>query len=429
MSHDVDAPAGVPGLVVVVGGGVAGFGVVRELRRRGFAGGIALVDPQGVPYDRPPLSKEFLTGDTDAHRLLLAPPAWFAEHGVELVEDLAVRVVPGGVHPDGGPAPHRVETASGRVLEAGAVVLATGGRPRALDVAGADYPDLITLRTRADAEALRDRLTFGTDVAVVGGGFTGAEVAAAARRSLAAVTLVTGTDAPAGAAVGPALAARLHRMHAEHGVAVEVGRAAWIEHRDADGGAALPAAHRLHLHDGRTVDADVVVLAGGTVPDTALAEDAGLEVADGVLTDAMGRTTVPGILAVGDAARARESAWAPSRHWEPALRSGAAAAAAILGEEADAPGAPWFWSDRYDAHVEAVGDMTVPAGGRIVDREVRGTVVASFALAADGTLRGAASIDDPMTVKTARRIIDRGIVVDAAALADPAVPVKSLARG
>ena len=146
MSHDVEAPAGVPGSVVVVGGGVAGFAVVRELRRCGFAGGIALVDPQGVPYDRPPLSKEFLTGDADAHRLLLAPPAWFAEHGVELVEDLAVRVVPGGVHPDGGPAPHRVETASGRVLDADAVVLATGGRPRALDVAGADHPDLITLR-------------------------------------------------------------------------------------------------------------------------------------------------------------------------------------------------------------------------------------------------------------------------------------------
>ena len=112
-----------------------------------------------------------------------------------------------------------------------------------------------------------------------------------------------------------------------------------------------------------------------------------------------------------------------------ARRAVTAAAAAFLGGQADAPGAPWFWSDRYDAHVEAVGDMTVPAGGRIVDREVRGVVVASFALAADGTLRGAASIDDPMTVKAARRIIDRGIVVDAAALADPAVPVKSLARG
>ena len=82
MSHDVGAPAGVPGSVAVVGGGVAGFAVVRELRRRGFAGGIVLVDPQGVPYDRPPLSKEFLTGDADARRLLLAPPTWFAEHGV-----------------------------------------------------------------------------------------------------------------------------------------------------------------------------------------------------------------------------------------------------------------------------------------------------------------------------------------------------------
>ena len=85
MSHDVEAPAGVPGSVAVVGGGVAGFAVVRELRRRGFAGEIALVDPQGVPYDRPPLSKEFLTGDADARRLLLAPPTWFAEHGVEPV--------------------------------------------------------------------------------------------------------------------------------------------------------------------------------------------------------------------------------------------------------------------------------------------------------------------------------------------------------
>ena len=157
----------------------------------------------------------------------------------------------------------RQETASGRVLEADAVVLATGGRPRALDVAGADHPDLITLRTRADAEALRDRLTFGAEVAVVGGGFTGAEVAAAARRSLAAVTLVTGTDAPARAAVGPALAARLHRMHAEHGVAVEVGRAAWIEHRDADGG---PAPHRVETASGRVLDADAVVLATGGRP-------------------------------------------------------------------------------------------------------------------------------------------------------------------
>lgn len=429
MSGAAGAEAGVPASVVVVGGGLAGFGTIRELRRRGYEGRLALVEPQGVPYDRPPLSKEFLTGDTDAHRLLLAPPSWFAEHRVELVEESAVRLVPGGAHLDGDPVPHRVQLTSGRLLEADAVVLATGGRPRPLDVEGAAHPALNTLRTRADAAGLRERLHFGAEVAVVGGGFTGAEAASSARQALAAVTLVTATDAPALNAVGPALAARLHRMHAEHGVAVEVGRVARIEHRDEEGGAALPAAHRLHLGDGRTVDADVVVLAGGTVPDTALAEEAGLEVADGVLTDAAGRTAVPGILAVGDAAREPGSAWAPSRHWEPALRSGAAAASAILGEEPEAPGAPWFWSDRHGAHVEAVGDMSVPVGGTIVDRQVRGAVVASFALAADGTMRGAASIDDPTAVKAARRIIDRGIVVDPQALADPAVPVKSLARG
>ena len=177
------------------------------------------------------------------------------------------------------------------------------------------------------------------------------------------------------------------------------------------------------------MDADVVVLATGTVPETALAEKAGIETADGVLVDAAGRTSVPGILAVGDVARLRDSAWPASRHWEPAMQAGVAAAAALMGEEPAAPGAPWFWSDRHGAHVEAVGDMALPDGGRHVHREVRGRTVASFALAADGTMRGAASVDDPMAVKAARRIIDRAIRVDPEALADPAVPVRSLARG
>lgn len=434
-------PGAVPDSVLVLGGGLAGFSVVRELRRRGFAGTLTLVDPEGLPYDRPPLSKDYLTGDTDAHRLLLAPPPWFAEHDVELVTARATRLVPG---PEGGP--HRVELDAGQAREAEAVVLALGGRARPLPIPGADHPALLTLRTRADAEALAARLHFGARVAVLGGGFTGAEAASSARASFAEVTLVTSTQTPSANAVGPAIAARLHRLHAENGVTVEVGRVARIEHADADlqdarrdvaehaGVAAeLPAAHRVHLTDGRQVDADVVVLATGTVPDTALAEDASLETAGpetggGVLVDAAGRTSVPGILAVGDVARLRESPWPPSRHWEPAMQSGAAAAAGLLGEEPPAPGAPWFWSDRHGAHVEAVGDMALPDGGRHVHREVRGTVVASFALAVDGTMRGAASVDNPMTVKAARRIIDRGIVVDPAALADPSVPVKSLAK-
>ncbi|MGW5854431.1 MULTISPECIES: NAD(P)/FAD-dependent oxidoreductase [Micrococcus] len=427
VADDGGAPGGASASVLVLGGGLAGFSLVRELRRRGFAGALTIADPEGLPYDRPPLSKDYLTGETDGPRLLLAPPSWFAEHGVEVVTARAEALEPGGAD-----VRHRVRLNTGEAREADVVVLATGGRVRPLAVPGADDARLITLRTRADADALVARLHFGARVAVIGGGFTGAEAASSARAAFADVTLVTSTETPSLTAVGPAITARLHRMHAENGVELEVGRVARIEHADEavdDPGGGLPTAHRVHLEDGRTVDADVVVLATGTVPETALAEKAGIETADGVLVDAAGRTSVPGILAVGDVARLRDSAWPASRHWEPAMQAGVAAAAALMGEEPAAPGAPWFWSDRHGAHVEAVGDMALPDGGRHVHREVRGRTVASFALAADGTMRGAASVDDPMAVKAARRIIDRAIRVDPEALADPAVPVRSLARG
>lgn len=414
-----------PGSVLVVGGGVAGFAAVRELRRRGHAGELTLVEPQGLPYDRPPLSKEFLTGDADAHRLLLAPPAWFAEHRVTLVARRAERLE----LDDDGARP-RVVLDDGAVLTADAVVLAPGGRPRLLAVPGGDHPDVAVLRTRADAERIAARLHLGARVTVIGGGFTGAEVASAAREALAEVTLVSASAAPALAAVGPALAARLHVMHAERGVDVLEGLVTRIDHADAD------APHRVHVRrlDGSeaSVVADLVVAAVGIAPDTALAEAAGLEVDGGILVDAAGRTSHRAVYAAGDAVRRRgtEGTSPPAaRHWEPALHSGQDVAAAILGEEVPARGTPWFWSDRHGVHVEGTGSMLPVPGGRIVDRAVRGTVVAGFALDADGRMTGAAAVDDPTAVKAARRIIDRGIVVDPARLADPDVPVRALLRG
>lgn len=423
-----------PGSVLVVGGGVAGFAVIRELRRLGFTGAVTLVDPQGLPYDRPPLSKDYLTGETDARRLLLAPPEWFAEHDVDVVTARVARLDLAGERP-------------AALLEDGArrgadvLVLATGGRPRPLTVPGGNHPDLLVLRTRDDADRLAARLHVGARVAVVGAGFTGAEVASAAREALAEVTLVASRPRPAETAVGPALAARLQAQHAERGVTVLQGSLTGIEHADA-GAAGLPAAHRLHVRgaDGadHAVDADVVVAAVGTVPDVALAVDAGLETELGVLVDDAGRTSHPAVYAVGDVAQrcSADSALAgtgaslaPAWHWEPAMLAGAAAAAAILGQDVSAPGAPWFWSDRHGSHVEGVGSLVPPPGGRLVDRVVRGVPVASFALDADGRMTGAASVDDPMAVKAARRIVDRGIVVDQERLADPDVPVKALLRG
>lgn len=422
-----------PGSVLVVGGGVAGFAAVRELRRRGYAGELTLVDPQGLPYDRPPLSKEFLTGDADAHRLLLAPPAWFAEHRVTLVARRAERL-----ELDDGAARPRIVLDDGAVLTADAVVLAPGGRPRPLAVPGGEHPDVVVLRTRADAERIAARLHFGARVTVVGGGFTGAEVASAARAALAEVTLVSASAAPALAAVGSALAARLHAMHAERGVDVLEGVVTRIDHHDVDASDA-DAPHRVHvaLADGTeaAVPADLVVAAVGIVPDTALAEAAGLAVDGGILVDAAGRTSHPAVFAAGDAVRRRapegeEAAPADAaRHWEPAMHGGADVAAALLGEEVPGRGAPWFWSDRHGVHVEGVGSMRPAPGGRIVDRSVRGTVVASFALDAEGRMTGAAAVDDPTAVKAARRIVDRGIPVDPERLADPDVPVRALLRG
>ena len=262
-------------------------------------------------------------------------------------------------------------------------------------------------------------------------------MASAAREALAAVTLVSASAAPALAAVGPALAARLHGMHTAHGVDVLEGAVTRIDHADV---ADVP--HTVHVRrpDGSeaSVAADLVVAAVGIVPDTALAEAARLAVDGGILVDAAGRTSHPAVFAAGDAVRRRaqegeaSAAAVPAhaaRHWEPALHSGQDVAAAILGEDVPARGTPWFWSDRHGVHVEGAGSMLPVPGGRIVDRAVRGTVVAGFALDADGRMTGAAAVDDPTAVKAARRIIDRGIVVDPARLADPDVPVRALLRG
>ncbi|MDY6054939.1 NAD(P)/FAD-dependent oxidoreductase [Micrococcus sp.] len=451
--HPAGPTRGPAASVLVVGGGVAGFAAVRELRRLGHTGALTLVDPEGLPYDRPPLSKEYLTGDADPGRLLLAPPDWFAEHRVRVLTARAVRLDLSGPRP-------AAELDDGTRCETDMLVLAPGGRPRPLAVPGGDHPDLLVLRTRADADRLAAGLHLGARVVVIGAGFTGSEVASAAREALADVTLVTTGPAPSSAALGPALAERVHREHTRRGVRVVEGLVIAVEH---DAGT-----HRVcvrHPDGGQEVlEADTVVAAVGIEPDVSLAEAAGLETDRGILVDAHGRTSHPAVYAVGDAAERRAAGTVtgaaaddgagaatdavpdtetgtvpvrapapvthtPTMHWEPAMRSGAAAAAAILGEPVPDAGAPWFWSDRHGMHLEGVGTMLPPAGGCVVDRLVHGEPVASFALDADGLLVGAASLDDPTVVRAARRLIDRRIPVDPARLADPEVPVRSLLRG
>lgn len=395
-----------PRSAAIIGAGPAGFSAAAELRRRGFPGRIQLLDPDGLPYDRPPLSKAYLAGGSAT---ALAEDSWYQANAVEVVSGTAVQL-----HPDSG----TVVLAGGEEIQADAVLLATGGTARTLPVPGAEF--LHTLRTRADADALRGRLGAGKRLAIIGAGLIGAEVAATAAAAGTAVVLIDPVPVPLVPAMGPEAAAYLHSLHARNGV--ETLTALPVDAVPDGAGLAVL------LEDGSAVAADTVLAAVGMVPDTALAEAAGLEVDDGIVVDSAGHTSHPRVYAAGDAVRLRSGGHLERRaeHWDAAVRSGQAAAAGILGQEPPEAAVPWFWTDRYGIHAEAVGSMT--RSGSSVERGIPGPGYMVFRVSEDGTLAGAAGIDAGNSMRAARRLIALGKPVDAAALADPKVDLRRLLR-
>lgn len=408
-------PATAPGpgsSVLIIGGGLAGFSTARQLRALGHTGDIRIVDPEGLPYDRPPLSKAYLLGHTDQAGLLLADAAWCADHDVGITTGSVV-----ALHPDAGEA----ELADGTMLQADVLVLATGGTARRLPIPGGDLESVLELRTRSDADRLRAVLRPGMRLAVIGAGLIGAETASAARELGADVVLIDPVDPPLVPAVGPELARRLHDMHGDRGLEVVTGVPVSITR---DGGA-----HTITLEDGREITADAVLVGVGIAANTALADAAGLETDAGIIVDDHQRTSHPRVYAVGDAARIRSGDGTLQRraeHWESAMNTGHTAAAAIAGAGLPTHGASWFWSDRHGVHVEGVGSMTAP--GTTIIREIDGVPAIAFRLDGDGYLLGCAAIDGGIAVRAARRIIDRRIRVAPGQLADPTVNLKKLAR-
>lgn len=383
------------------------------MRSRGFDGAVTIIDPAGTPYDRPPLSKDYLLGVRDDAGIQLAADAWFADQRIALITGKAV-----SLDPDAG----RVLLEDGREVSGDRVVLATGGKARRLPIPGGDLDSVLELRTKDDADRLRAALTPGARLAIVGAGLIGAEVASSALPFGADVVLIDPVDPPLVPAVGHELAARLHAMHPERGVDVLTGTPTAI--RVAAGGT-----HHIELASGDTIAADAVLVGIGIVPDTGLAEAAGLETDNGIIVDESQRTSHPRVYAAGDSARIRRADGTLLRraeHWEHAMNTGATTAAALLDQELPRHGAAWFWSDRHGVHVEGVGSMV--GEGTVVVREKDGEPSVVFRLDPDGFLAGCAAVDGGFAVRAARRIIDRRIVVDPAALADPAVDLRKLAR-
>lgn len=370
--------------VLIVGGGLAAQRAAETLRARGHHGPVRVVCAEPVaPYDRPPLSKELLaTGDGDPS---FRPASWYAEHDVELLLgrraarlDVARRLV-------------RLE--HGDELAYDELIVATGSRARRLPGLFG-RPNVHTLRTLADARALRAGLLPGARLAIVGAGFIGQEVAATARHLGVGVTLVEAAPVPLAHVLGDRLGRWFADLHREEGVRVELG-AAVAEALPAVAGAPVQS---IVLADGRVIATNVVLLGVGVAPETRWLADSPLA-GDGVPVDEGARTVVPHVYAAGDVAR--PIGRGRCEHWEPAARMGAAAARSILGLPAAAAPPESFWSDQYGVRIHLVGEA---AGADAV--EIDGDLAArdfTAVLSRRGALLGALLVGRPRELPNWRR--------------------------
>ncbi|MEV8328883.1 FAD-dependent oxidoreductase [Kitasatospora sp. NPDC056731] len=390
--------------VVVVGAGLAGAQCALKLRQGGWRGRITLVGEEPhAPYDRPPLSKDVLLGKADATTLDIDYP----HLGIELLTGRrAIGLTPGVLHTDAGDLPYD------------ALVIATGATPRALP--GAERAHL--LHTLDDALALRALLRPGLRLVLVGAGWIGAEVSTAARAAGCEVTVVEAGSAPVPGALPAEVGSAMAAWYAEAGVDLRCG----VGVAAVEEGAVL-------LADGSHLPADEVVVGVGARPATGWLAGSGVEL-DGtgaVLVDGRLRTGLPGVFAAGDCVSypsARSGARLAVQHWDHALQSGEAAAAAVLG--VDAPPydpVPYFWSEQFGRMVQyagrhAEGDELLWRGG---PQDASWTVL----WLRDGVPSALLAVDRPRDLTQGRRLIERGTALDRALAADPSVPLKSAVAG
>jgi 3-phenylpropionate/trans-cinnamate dioxygenase ferredoxin reductase component len=326
--------------LVIVGAGMTAASAAEALRQAEFDGRILIVGREPhPPYERPPLSKEYLRGEQGREALPIRDRDWYDEQDVELRLGTEVTGLDAS-----GPG---IELADGEVIDADAVLLATGGTPRRMPGEASDR--VLYLRTMEDADRIRDLMASGRLV-VVGAGFIGAEVAASARARGVEVTLLERNGTPLTRALGEEMGRLYGEIHRDHGVDLRTG--AMVEGiEDTAGGVVV------RLGDGQAIEADAVLVGVGIAPTTELAEAAGLYVDDGVLVDERCRTSADAVFAAGDMANHLHPLFGRLRveHFDNAIKMGAAAARSMLGSEEAFDDPHWFWSDQYDVNLQYAG--------------------------------------------------------------------------
>jgi 3-phenylpropionate/trans-cinnamate dioxygenase ferredoxin reductase subunit len=402
---------------VIVGASLTGAKAAEAMRDAGFDGRVVLVgDERELPYERPPLSKGYLLGKDARDKAFVHEEPWYAEHDVEL--QLGATVT--GLHR----ASHEIELAGGERLSYDKLLLATGSTPRKLPVPGADLDGVHYLRRLSDSDALREVFDRGGSLVVVGGGWIGLEVAAAARHYGVEVTVIEPQPAPLHAALGREVGDIFAALHREHGVDVRTG--AGVNAIEGSDGRVTGVA----TTSGEVVAADAVVIGVGVAPQVRLAEAAGLEVETGIVVDEMLQTSDEAIWAAGDVA----SAWHPLfeervrvEHWANASGQGKAAGTAMAGNGQPYAKLPYFFTDQYDLSMEYHGH--VGAGG-YDDVVLRGEVASGEWLAfwlREGRVLAGMNVNIWDASDAIKALARARATVDRSRLADPGVPLTDLA--
>lgn len=396
---------------VIVGGGLGGAKAAEALRDRGFDGRIVLVaDEEHLPYERPPLSKDFLAGKKELGDFTVHDSDWYHANKIELrsgVEALAIDATAG-----------TVTLSDETTLDYDKLLLATGARSRWLTIPGADSTGVHYLRRYQDAENLKTTFKEGTSLAIVGAGWIGLEVAASARQHDVEVTVVESAKVPLSGAVGEEVGKVFAELHRDHGVDLRLDTE--VKEITTEDGRATG----LKLGDGSTITADRILVAVGAAPNVELAEAAGLTVEDGgVVVDASLRTSAPDIFAVGDIAAAEHPLYEQrirTEHWANALKQPEVAVAGMLGEPVEYKELPYFFTDQYDLGMEYAGHA--PDYQRVVFRgDVDGRQFVAFWLDADNRVLAGMQVNIWDALDDVKNLINKQAPVDPDKLADPQV--------
>lgn len=387
---------------------------MEALRDKGFEGRLILLAGEDhLPYERPPLSKDYLKTGEGLGDAFVHDQDWYAAHDIEVRTGTGVTSIDRDSHV--------VVTATGERIGWDRLLLATGSSPRRLDLPGADLDGVVSLRTIEDSDRLRAAMGPEAKVVLVGGGWIGLEVAAAAREAGSTVTVLESLDLPLVRVLGPTVATVFADLHREHGVDLRTG--VQVEELVGEDGSVTG----VRLADGSTVPADLVVVGIGAVPNTALAEDAGLEVDNGVVADAVGRTSDPDVFAVGDVANVDHPFLGRRvrvEHWANALNQPAIVTAAMLDQFGPEPELPFFFTDQYDLGMEYHG-LGDPEDDVVVRGDLEGREFIAFWLR-DGVVTAGMNVNVWDVGDAVKGLIRSGTQVDRAKLADGRVSLENL---